>query len=106
MRDLEEIRKKKLQEMQFQMNNQQEQQKEQEAEIQIESILRQILSPKAKSRLTNIKLVNKQKYMQVVQSLLYISKIGKLNEKISDEQLKKLLEKIQPKKKEIKIRRA
>ncbi|MDO8627840.1 MAG: DNA-binding protein, partial [Candidatus Diapherotrites archaeon] len=73
---------------------QNQEQAHQDQELQIDAILRQVLSPEAKSRLSNIKLVNKELYAQVLQSILYIAKSGRLAEKISDQQLKTLLEKI------------
>ena len=69
---------------------------------QLESIIRIILTPEAKERLSNIKLVNQELYFKVAQFLFQMYQAGQINNKIDDFQLKSILSRVQPKK-EIKI---
>ncbi len=107
MLEEEEIKSKKLNELKQQALLQQKQQeKELVAEQQVDYILRQVLTPEAKQRLSNIRLVNKQLYLQVAQGLIQLVKAKQIDEKISDEQLKALLENVSSRgRKEINIKR-
>jgi programmed cell death protein 5 len=102
---LEEIKKKKMQEMQQEAGGQEAQQAEAQMEAQLDSMLRSVLTPEAKARLSNIRLVNKELYLKVAQSLLYLAKSGQIQGKIDDAQLKALLEKARGQKREISIKR-
>jgi len=101
--DLTELRQRKLAELQ-QQSAMQEQQAE-AIENQINHLLVSLLTPEAKARLTNIKLVNYEKYVQLVQLLAYMAQSGQLQNKISDAELKALLQKMGKPKRETKIRR-
>lgn len=102
----EDLKEKRQRELQERMVQQQAlQQKQLQAEMELDSLLRNILAPEAKQRLSNIRLVNQELYLTVAKSLLYLAKSGRLQGKISDAQLKQLLTKLQGEKKEIKIRR-
>jgi programmed cell death protein 5 len=106
MESAEAIKEKKMQALQQKLAEQQaQQQKEQQAEQQLDDLIRRILTPEAKNRLSNIRLVNKALYLSVAQSLLVLAKSGRLPGKITDEQLKSLLSKAVENKKEIQIRR-
>jgi programmed cell death protein 5 len=107
MSELEALKKKKLQEMRQAGGQEalQRQQEEQAMEAQLDSLLRSVLTPEAKSRLSNIRLVNKDLYLKMAQSLLYLAKSGQLPGKLDDAQLKSLLEKVREKKREISITR-
>ena len=102
---LEEIKKKKMQEMQQSAGQQEAEQAQAQMEAQLDSMLRSVLTPEAKSRLSNIRLVNKELYLKVAQSLLYLAKAGQVQGKIDDAQLKTLLEKARGPKREISIKR-
>lgn len=103
--DAEQIREKKMQELKERAEQQRiQQEKEQEMEMQIDSLIRNILTPDAKQRLNNVKLVNKQLYLKVAQSLIYLVKAGQLQGKISEQELKSLLEKASQKR-DINIKR-
>ena len=62
-----------------------------ELEMQINATLRQILTPEAKQRLSNIKLVNRERYYMLAQTLLTLYKTGRITKKLSDSELKNLL---------------
>jgi len=104
MDELEEIRKKKLAELQAQQQALDDQQKQLEAEVQLDSILRRLLSPEAMQRLKNVKLINKERYLQAAQVIIYLQQSGKLPPKVDDNTIKRLLEKLS-RKSEIKIKR-
>lgn len=106
MSEEEELKQKKMEELQKQYLQQQanaEKQNQQEQEIDL--LARTVLTPEAKARLANIKMVNPEKYLKVIQQLMMFLRSGKLREKISDEQLKKLLEMLSEKKPEFTIKR-
>jgi programmed cell death protein 5 len=107
--ELEELRKKRQQELQQQADSEesekhQEAQKEQYEE-QKKAILRSILTTDAKQRLSNIKLARPQVGEQIEQQLIMLAQSGRLQQKITDAQLRELLRKIMPKKRDINIRR-
>ncbi len=106
MTDVEEIRARKLEEMKQRMQNQHEE-AEQQAKMdqQLDALLKPILTPEAKSRLSNVKLVNYEKYLQVAQGIIMMARQGKLPARINEDQLKSLLIQVTPPKKEFTITR-
>jgi programmed cell death protein 5 len=106
MDELEALRKKKLAELQAQVESEQAQ-KEQlaQAETQIKQILTQILTPEARSRLTTIKMAKPEFASQVELLLIQLAQSGQIKGKIDDVQLKALLAKVTTPKKDFKIRR-
>jgi programmed cell death protein 5 len=85
-----------------------ERQKEQERliqlELQLDAIARKALSPEARNRLNNVRLVDKEKYFRVIQQIILLFQKGELHEKLSEAQLKELLLRNQEKR-EFRIRR-
>ena len=105
-REIEEIRQQKANELRQRMEEQKKaEEQDGEMEAKIDLMLKTILSPEAKQRIGNVRLVNKEVYLQAAQTLIYLAQSNKLKEKISDIQLKQLLAKISGRKKEIKIKR-
>ena len=103
--ELEAIRKKKLAQIQQQAAQEEmAEERQKEAEAQKEAILRQILTPEARSRLTNIRLVKPQLAEQIEMQLIQLAGSGRLRNRISDEQLKSLLKQLQGKERETKVR--
>ena len=103
--ELEAIRKKKLAQLQQQAAQEEmAEERQKEAEAQKEAILRQILTPEARSRLTNIRLVKPQLAEQIEMQLIQLAGSGRLRNRISDEQLKSLLKQLQGKERETKVR--
>lgn len=102
---IEEARQKKIGEMQMQYAQQQEAaRREAEAEMQIEMVLRKLLSSEAKARLGNVKLVNKELYLGAVRAVMALYQAGRIQGKIGDSELKTLLGELAVKK-ETAIRR-
>ena len=76
-----------------------------ELAAQKEQILKQILSPEARSRLNNIKLVKPELCDLVEQYLIGMATQGKLPGQLTDDQLKQILLSIQQPKRDFKINR-
>ncbi|MHA2142437.1 MAG: DNA-binding protein [Candidatus Thorarchaeota archaeon] len=102
--DLEEIRQRKLASLREQaLEDQAREQQVAEAQAQKEAILRQILTPEARARLTNIRLVKPQAAEQIELQLIQLASSGRLKGRVTDEQLKALLQQITGKERERKI---
>jgi programmed cell death protein 5 len=104
--ELEDIRKRRMLQLQRRLTEeQQHMQMEQQVEQQKQALLRQILTPEARQRLNNLKMVKPEFAAQLELQLIQLAQSGRLNIPLNDEQLKELLAKLQPTKREIKIRR-
>lgn len=104
--ELEAIRRRKLLAMQQKMTYDQRQtQAEQQMEAQKQELLRQILSPEARQRLTNLKMVKPEFTEQLELQLIQLAQMGKVPVPMSDAQLKQILIQLQSRKREPKIRR-
>jgi programmed cell death protein 5 len=104
--ELEAIRRKKLLARQQRMSDEQKQtQQEQELEAQKQALLRQILSPEARQRLTNLSMIKPEFTEQLELQLIQLAQSGRLQIPVSDAQLKQLLIQLQSRKRETKIRR-
>ena len=104
--ELENLRKKKLQELQLQATFQEEQENQQKQfEDQKKAILRQILTTRARERLGRIKVARPEIVESIENQLVMAASNGQLKNKINDEQLRMLLSKAIPKKRDIKIKR-
>ncbi len=104
--ELEEIRRRKLLAMQQRMGDDQKQaQMERQLEAQKQALLRQILSPEARQRLTNLNMIKPEFTEQLELQLIQLAQTGKLPIPISDAQLKQILIQLQSRKRETKIRR-
>jgi programmed cell death protein 5 len=112
MDDIEAIRKKKLRNLQQQQQQQQmfsqedfEDAQQKEFEDQKKLILRAILTDDARERLGRIKAARPEMAENLENQLIMLAQSGRLKNKINDEQLRELLSKILPKKRDITIRR-
>jgi programmed cell death protein 5 len=104
--ELEELRRRKLLGLQQRLSTEQQQiQAQQQLEIQKQTILRRILTPDARQRLTNIKMVKPEYIQQLELQLIQIAQQGRVSIPITDEQLKEILIKLQSRRRETKIRR-
>ena len=103
--ELEELRKRKLAQLQQQAAQQEiadAQQKE--FESQKYQIMRKILSQEGRQRLENIRMVKPQFAEQIEIQLIQLAQSGRLKGQLSDAAFKKLLEQIAGTKKEFKIK--
>jgi programmed cell death protein 5 len=104
--ELEAIRRRKLLAMQQKMTDEQRQtQADQQIEAQKQELLRQMLSPEARQRLTNLKMVKPEFIEQLELQLIQLAQMGKVPVPMSDAQLKQILIQLQSRKREPKIRR-
>jgi len=102
--ELEKIRARKLQELQQQaLEEQRREQLKSEMEAQKTAILSQILTNEARQRLSNVKMVRPELAEAIEIQLIQLAQSGRLNSKITDEQLKKTLKQISQRKREGKI---
>ncbi len=87
-----------------------DEQRQSEARRQLEAekqaALKQILTPEARQRLTNIKMVKPEFAEQIELQLIQLAQAGRIKVPISDDQLKEALARLQSQRKEIRIRRA
>jgi programmed cell death protein 5 len=110
MDDIEAIRKKKLRDLQQQQQpvfsqDEFEDAQQKEFEDQKKIILRAILTDDARERLGRIKAARPELAENLENQLIMLAQSGRLKNKINDEQLRDLLSKILPKKRDITIRR-
>jgi len=86
--ELEEIKMRKLLELQRKIEE------EKRKKELVDSILRQILTPEARSRLANLKLVKPELAETIEQQLIALAQSGRIPIPITDDFLKKLLEQV------------
>ncbi|MGY5862329.1 MAG: DNA-binding protein [Candidatus Thorarchaeota archaeon] len=98
--ELDAIRQRKL--AALQERTVQEQQVS-EAQSKKEALLRQILTPEARQRLTNVKMVKPQFADQIEAQLIQLAASGRLKGRVDDDQLKTLLQQIQGRERERKV---
>jgi len=104
--ELEAIRKRKLSSLQQRVTDEQKQSQEaKQLEAQKQELLKHILSPEARQRLTNLKMVKAEFTEQLELQLIQLAQAGKLLIPLSDAQLKQILIQLQSRKRDIKIRR-
>ncbi len=104
--ELDSIRKRKLAALQQRASDEQRQmQVEQQMEAQKQALLKQILSPEARQRLTNLKLIKPEFTDQLELQLIQLAQLGKIPIPLSDAQLKQILIQLQSRKRETKITR-
>jgi programmed cell death protein 5 len=104
--ELEELRRRKLSALQRQMTNEQKsEQMQKQLEIQKENLLRSILSPEARQRLTNLKMVKPEFTEQLELQLIQLAQQGKVPVPLGDAQLRQILVQLQSRKHEPTIRR-
>ncbi len=104
--ELAALRQKKMAEIQQQAQQQAAQEEQaKQFEMQKQSVLRQILTPEARDRLSNIKLANPQMADGVEMQLIQLAQSGRLQGVIDDAMLRNILAQIAPQKREITIQR-
>jgi programmed cell death protein 5 len=104
--ELEALRQRRLAEMQ-QGGQQQAEAKERarQMEIQKQALLRQILTPEARDRLSNVRVANPEIANMVEMQLIQLAQSGRLAGMISDAMLRDILMRVAPQRREITIER-
>ncbi len=104
--ELEALRKRRMLELQQRMVEEQKQaQARERLEGQKQALLRRILTPEARSRLTNLNMVKPEFTQQLELQLIQLAQQGRIATPITDEQLKELLVRLQSGRRDYKIRR-
>lgn len=103
--ELENLRQRRLLELQQQASQDSQGQAEKKLEAQKQALLRQILSPEARQRLTNLRMIKPEFTEQIELQLIQLAQMGKLPIPLPDAQLKQILRQLQSRKRETKIRR-
>ena len=104
--ELDALKKRRMLELQQRIADEQRQaQAQEQLESQKQSLLRRILTPEARRRLTNLRMVKSEFTQQLELQLIQLAQQGRINIPITDEQLKELLIKLQSGRRDYKIRR-
>ncbi len=103
--ELQAIRQRRIAEMQQIQNQAAQEEQARRIEMQKQNALRQILTPEARQRLTNIRLANPQMADSVEMQLIQLAQSGRLQGIIDDTMLKNILGQITPQHREITIER-
>jgi len=100
--ELEEIRQRKLAELQARAAEEEERRR---LEAERAAVLRAILTPEARQRLANLKIARPDVAESVENYLFQLARAGKIRSQITDDLLKEILSRIMPPKREVKIQR-
>lgn len=108
--ELEELRRRKMAEMQAQQSQQLQQQammQEQAARMEAEkqAVMRQILTPEARDRLAKVRIAYPDVAAAVEEQLIRLLQMGRIQGQIDDNTLKAILRKVSPQRRDIKIER-
>jgi programmed cell death protein 5 len=104
--ELEELRRRKMAELQRSQEAQvmaQEQQRQVDQQRQM--IMRQILTPPARDRLANLRMAYPDIARLVEDQLIALVQSGRIQQQVDDNTLKEILRRVAPKKRDIKIER-
>ncbi|MFH1447560.1 MAG: DNA-binding protein [Candidatus Micrarchaeota archaeon] len=74
--------------------------KAQQLEAQMKTVLKHMLDSQAYERAMNIRVSNPERYQQLVSLLAYLYQNKQIKEKLTNDQLKKLLVRISPERRE------
>ena len=102
-KELEEIRRRKLQQLLAQRQMEEELEAQKQAELQKAALLRRILTPEARERLARLKMVRPEIAEALENQLIYLAQSGRIRNMITDEQLKEILRRLTSERREIRI---
>ncbi len=102
--ELEELRRRKMAELQQQAMVEQQAAQEEEIRAQRAAVLRQLLTPEARSRLTNLRMVKPAFAEQLENELIRLAQVNRLPEvPITDKTLKTMLSQLRSRQRDTKI---
>lgn len=105
-KELEEIRRRRLLELQKKGAEEESQvEMQKKLDLQIQALLRSLLTSEARQRLTNLKMIKPEFTSQLELQLIQLAQQGKIPVPLTDEQLKKILVQVQSRRREIRIKR-
>ncbi len=105
-KELEEIRRRRLLELQKKGAEEESQvEMQKKLDLQIQALLRSLLTSEARQRLTNLKMIKPEFTSQLELQLIQLAQQGKIPVPLTDEQLKKILVQMQSRRREIRIKR-
>jgi programmed cell death protein 5 len=105
--ELEALRQRRYSDLQrAAIDEQRQDESRRQFEAQKQAVLKQILTPEARQRLTNIRMVKPEFAEQIELQLIQLAQAGRIKVPITDDQLKEALGRLQSQRKEIRIRRA
>ena len=104
--ELERLRRRRLLELQKRLAEEQQRVREQqEIDASIQAALRRILTPSARQRLNNLKMVKPEFTRQLEIQLIQLAQQGRIPIPMGDRELKEILRRIHQSRREIRIRR-
>ncbi|GGN91707.1 DNA-binding protein [Haloarcula pellucida] len=107
--ELEELRKKKMEQLKEQQQGdgdaEAQQAAQEQAEAQKKALLRQHLTDGARKRLNTVKMSKPQVGEQVEQQVVALARSGRIQDQIDEEQMKELLSELTPDSKSFDIKR-
>ncbi|MCD6125664.1 MAG: DNA-binding protein [Thaumarchaeota archaeon] len=100
--ELERIRQRKMEELQRRIAEEEERARR---ELERQAAMRVILTPEARQRLANLRLVKPELVAQLEEQLIQLANTGRIKMPITDDVLKQILIKLSSSKRRIRIRR-
>ncbi len=104
MNEIEEIKRRKLEELRakFQQQHQEDTEAQQQF-AQVETAVKQLFTKEALARYGNIKTAHQEKALQLIVVLAQLLQSGRIKQKIDDSTLKSILSRLTGEKRETKI---
>jgi len=100
--ELERIRQRKMEELQRKIAEEEERARR---ELERQAAMRVILTPEARQRLANLRLVKPELVAQLEEQLIQLANTGRIKMPITDETLKQILIRLSSSRRRIRIRR-
>lgn len=108
--ELQRLRQERLNQAQSEQGQSQQaaeeaERRRQEEQAHREAVLRQILTPEARERLSRIRIARPDQAQALEQQLVALAQSGRLQAKLTDDDIKTILARLFPPKRDISIRR-